>query len=91
MSYTPYFREWRRRLGPMGKKAVKQLRGNTLQELDERLAALVPANTFNPEKSKDHSRSRIFTFRLTIECFLWQLLNPGTACREVVRRVQSEQ
>jgi Transposase DDE domain len=91
MNHTPYFREWRRRLGPMGKKAVKQLRGNTLQELDERLTALVPANTFNPEKSKDHSRSRIFTFRLTLECFLWQLLNPGTACREVVRRVQSEQ
>jgi Transposase DDE domain len=90
MSKTPYFREWRRRLGPMGRKAVKRLRGNSLQELDERLVALVPADTFKPEHSRDHSRSRIFTFRLTLECFLWQLLNPGTACREVVRRVQTE-
>ena len=32
---------------------------------------------------------RIFSLRLTLECFLWQMLKPRTACREVVRAVQS--
>jgi len=27
--------------------------------------------------------------RLTFECFLWQMLQPNTSCREVVRQVQA--
>jgi len=36
-----------------------------------------------------NSRARDFPLRLTVECFIWQLLNPGTSCREVVRHVQT--
>ena len=36
-----------------------------------------------------NSRERIYTLRLTFECFLWQLLKPKTPCREVVRQVQA--
>jgi hypothetical protein len=36
-----------------------------------------------------NSRERIFTICLTLQCFLWQALNPGSACREVVRQVQA--
>jgi hypothetical protein len=33
-----------------------------------------------------NSRDRIFSLRLTFECFVWQLLKPKTSCREVVRQ-----
>jgi len=36
-----------------------------------------------------NSRERIFSLRLTFECFLWQVLKPKTSCREVVRHVQA--
>jgi hypothetical protein len=36
-----------------------------------------------------NSRKRIFSLVLTFECFLWQILKPKTACREVVRQVQA--
>ena len=31
----------------------------------------------------------MFSLRLTCECFIWQMLKPNTACREVVRQVQT--
>jgi len=36
------------------------------------------------------SRKRIYTRKLTFWCFLWQVLQPQTACRAVVRKVQAE-
>jgi len=36
-----------------------------------------------------NSRERVFSLRLTCECFLWQVLKPDTSCREVVRQVQA--
>jgi len=36
------------------------------------------------------SRKRIYTNTLTFWCFIWQVLQPNTACRAVVRKVQAE-
>lgn len=36
------------------------------------------------------SRKRIYTRKLTFWCFIWQVLQPHTACRAVVRKVQAE-
>ena len=41
------------------------------------------------EDDGPNSRERSFPLRLTCECFIWQMLNPGTSCREVVRQVQA--
>jgi hypothetical protein len=41
------------------------------------------------EDQGPNSRERIYSLRLTCECFLWQMLKPGTSCREVVRQVQA--
>jgi hypothetical protein len=41
------------------------------------------------EDQGPNSRDRIYSLRLTCECFLWQMLKPRTSCREVVRQVQA--
>jgi hypothetical protein len=50
---------------------------------------LLPAPLLSSADEGPNSRERIFTLRLTCECFLWQLLKPQTSCREVVRQVQA--
>ena len=52
-------------------------------------ARLPPAPLLSAEDQGPNSRDRIFSLRLTFECFLWQLLKPKTSCREVVRQVQA--
>src|SRR5208337_2580764 len=49
----------------------------------------LPAPLLSAEDQGPNSRDRVFSLRLTFECFLWQLLNPKTSCREVVRQVQA--
>ncbi|HWU40760.1 MAG TPA: hypothetical protein VN203_24190, partial [Candidatus Acidoferrum sp.] len=49
----------------------------------------LPAPLLSAEDQGPNSRERIFSLRLTFECFLWQVLKPKTACREVVRQVQA--
>jgi hypothetical protein len=39
--------------------------------------------------SGPHSRERVFSLRRTFWAFLWQVLNPGSPCREVVRQTQA--
>ena len=88
MSATPFFPAFRSRLGPMF-RAAQGLRQSTLSQLQERLGQLLPASLLSSEDDGLNSRERNFSLRLTFECFLWQLLNPATACREVVRHVQA--
>jgi hypothetical protein len=86
---TPFFPPWRARLAASAHRCVHTLRQTTLLQLDERLRDLLPAQLLASEDDGANSRNRVYSLRLTCECFLWQLLNPGTACREVVRQVQS--
>lgn len=89
MNATPFFPAFRSRLGPMFRPAVRGLRQSTLSQLQERLGRLLPPALLSSEEEGDNSRERAFPLRLTFECFLWQMLNPATACREVVRHVQA--
>jgi hypothetical protein len=86
---TPWFPEWRRRLAALGRRSVRSLRQLTLHQLDQHLAGLLPAHLLSQADEGPFSRARIYTLRLTLECFLWQMLTPNTACREVVRQVQA--
>jgi hypothetical protein len=60
-----------------------------LAELEHYLEGIFPAYLLSQEDEGLNSRERIFTLLLTFECFLWQILKPKTACREVVRQVQA--
>jgi hypothetical protein len=86
---TPFFPAFRARLAALGQRTVSQLRQGTLQQLAAHLAGLIPVHLLSSADEGPNSRERIFTLRLTCECFLWQMLKPRTACREVVRQVQA--
>ena len=85
---TPFFPQFRPRLAALGRRA-HSLRQATLAQLQQHLRDFLPAPLFSAEDQGPNSRDRIFTLRLTFECFLWQLLKPKTSCREVVRQVQA--
>jgi hypothetical protein len=87
--HTPYFPAWRSRLAALGRRTARALRQATLAQLQEHLRDFLPAPLLSAEDQGPNSRERIFSLRLTCECFLWQVLNPHTACREVVRQVQA--
>ncbi|MDB6065356.1 MAG: Transposase family protein, partial [Pedosphaera sp.] len=48
-----------------------------------------PPHLLAQEEEGQNSRDRIFNLCLTVQCFLWQVLKPRTACREVVRQIQA--
>ena len=57
--------------------------------LAEKLRLLLPPELLASQDEGPNSRDRIYTLRLTFECFVWQMLKPRTPCREVVRAVQA--
>ena len=85
---TPVFPAFRARLAALGRH-TQRLRQATLAQLQEHLRDCLPAHLLAGADEGANSRDRIFSLRLTFECFVWQMLNPGTACREVVRQVQT--
>lgn len=86
---TPIFPAFRARLAALGRRTASHLRQGTLQQLAAHLAELIPVHLLSSADEGPNSRERLFTLRLTCECFLWQMLKPRTACREVVRQVQA--
>lgn len=86
---TPFFPSLRSRLAALGRRTVHSLRQATLGQLQDQLRDLLPAPLLSSEDDGLNSRERDFPLRLTFECFLWQMLKPRTACREVVRQVQA--
>ena len=85
---TPYFPCWRSRLAPLGRRTAP-VRQTTLAQLQEHLRDFLPAPLLSTEDDGVNSRERVFSLRLTFECFVWQMLRPRTSCREVVRQVQA--
>lgn len=69
--------------------ALRTLRQATLPKLEERFARALPAALLAPNARGDHSRPRIFTLARTVWCWLWQVFQANTSCREVVRHVQA--
>jgi hypothetical protein len=86
---TPFFPAFRPRLAAAGRRAAHSLRQATLGQLQDQFRDLLPAPLLSSEDEGLNSRERDFPLRLTFECFLWQMLKPRTACREVVRQVQA--
>lgn len=86
---TPFFPSFRPRLAALGRRTLQRLRQTTLAQLQEQIRDLLPAPLLSSEEEGPNSRERDFPLRLTFECFLWQMLKPKTACREVVRQVQA--
>jgi len=86
---TPFFSPWRAQFAALGRRTTHTLRQTTLAQLGEHLAQVIPRHLLASQDEGLNSRERVYSLRLTFECFVWQLLNPHTACREVVRQVQA--
>jgi hypothetical protein len=86
---TPYFPALRSRLAALGRRTPHPIRQATLAQLQQHLHDFLPAPLLSSEDDGPNSRDRVFSLRLTFECFLWQMLTPQTSCREVVRQVQA--
>ena len=89
---TPDFPQFIKSLAPMGRRALTQnlqrLRQATLSQIEERLGRFLPDGPLQKNKAKEHSRDRILPLNRTFWCWLWQILQGNTSCREVVRQVQ---
>lgn len=86
---TPLFPAFRARLAALGQRTARPFRQATLEQLTRHLAELIPVHLLSSADQGPNSRERLYTLRLTCECFLWQMLQFNTACREVVRQVQA--
>jgi hypothetical protein len=89
MMTTPFFPALRAQLAAQGRRHFQALRAVDLPALAQQLREIIPAHLLAQEDEGPNSRDRVFSLRLTLECFLWQMLKPKTSCREVVRAVQA--
>lgn len=78
-------------LAPMGSRSVKEtlkpLRRATLSQIEARLEPILPAGCLDNHASNDHSRERLLPLNRTFWCWLWQILQCNTSCREVMKQV----
>jgi hypothetical protein len=88
MIITPFFPALRAQLAAQVRHHFQALRQLDFPPLVEQLRELFPAHLLASEDEGTKSRDRVFSVRITFECFVWQMLKPKTACREVVRAVQ---
>src|SRR5258708_40083069 len=86
---TPCFPAFRSQLAARGRRTAHTVRQTTLAQLQQHLRDFLPPPLLAAEDDGVNSRERVFSLRLTFECFLWQMLQPKTSCREVVRQVQA--
>ena len=70
------------------REELQLLQRHSLSRLGEIFGQWLPMDLFTPEASGTNSRERTFPLSLTFWAFLSQVLDPGSACREVVRKVQ---
>jgi len=86
---TPLFPAFCCKLAALGRRRLRSFRQATLAQLGQHLRGVIPDPLLVCEDEGPNSRQRDYPLRLCLECFVWQMLNPGTSCREVVRQVQT--
>jgi hypothetical protein len=69
------------------KETLKPLRQATLSQIEARLGPILPAGCLENNPAKDHSRERLLPLERTFWCWLWQILQGNTSCREVMKQV----
>ena len=88
---TPFFKAF----GPLlfGRRAGSKLREmkqiQTLGELYEMFGDLVPEKLLSRAEKGTNSRERALPPRVTFWAFVWQVMQPESSCREVVRKIDA--
>jgi hypothetical protein len=71
------------------RRARHQLAAAPPHELERLLGACLPGGLLSQADAGPNSRQRVFSLRITFWTFLWQTLNPGSACRNAVGKVMA--
>lgn len=90
--HTPWFPSLRACLAPLGRRSTdftRSIRQATLAQIERRLSQAMDPTLLNQNPAEGYSRERIFTLARTFWCWIWQVLQANTSCREVVRQVQA--
>jgi hypothetical protein len=69
------------------KETLQPLRQATLSQIEARLGPILPTGCLENNASKDHSRQRLLPLNRTFWCWLWQILQGNTSCREVMKQL----
>ena len=76
-------------MGSRTSQAFERVRAYTLCQLENCFGPWLPEELFPKAGRQANSRDRDYTRWRTFWCSLWQALNPGASCREVVRQLQA--
>jgi len=85
---TPYFPAWRRKLAAYGQRKTRG-RWQSAVEIQSQCSQFLSREVLAAPPKGVGSRRRVFDCTRTFWLFIWQVLQPGTACRAVVRQVQA--
>ena len=85
---TPYFPAWRRKLAAYGRRTVLGRRQSPV-EIEDQCRRFLSSSALLPPADGKRRRNRVFPLHRVFWCFIWQVLQPRTACRAVVRQVQA--
>ena len=66
---TPFFPTLRSRLAALGRRTVHTLRHTSLPQLEQCLESYLPVQLLSAEDEGTNSRQRIYSLRLTFQCF----------------------
>ena len=69
------------------RETLKPLRQATLSQIETRIQPLLPPGWLHNNPAKAHSRTRLLPLSRTFWCWLWQILQCNTACREVMKQL----
>ncbi len=85
---TPYFPAWRRKLAAVGRRTAR-CRQQSPAEIEAQCRRFLSARALDPPADGKRRRRRMFFLSRIFWCFVWQVLQPRTSCRAVVRQVQA--
>ena len=74
---------------PRAKHAAEPFARATLSHIEQTLGPALPSDLLAKPASGQHSRRRIFCLNRTFWCWIWQIFQSNTSCREVVRQMQA--
>jgi len=86
--HTPYFPVWRRKLAPVGRHTAR-CRQQSPVEIEAQCGAFLSPRALKAPDDGTRRRRRVFFLSRVFWCFIWQVIQPRTSCRAVVRQVQA--